>query len=197
MEPDIVAQLRAARQERGQTQRRVAAALGTTQPVIARLESGRTTPRLDTVLGYAAAVGVTLRIGDVDLIGAARDEIVRAVDSDGADTALRSLIELHDALLALPGDRIASALRAEPELTGSPRWDAAIAATCERVANRRSVAVPGWTAAPSRFLDRWWFPTEDILGRVTDGLVCLLLATSPPEFSTRGVFIDGSALVSV
>jgi hypothetical protein len=38
---------------------------------------------------------------------------------------------------------------------------------------------------------------EDILGRPAPGLAALAVVSSPPELSSRGVFIDGSSLESV
>lgn len=45
------------RHERGMTQKELAAASGLTQSVIARLESKRTVPQLDTLCRIAAALG--------------------------------------------------------------------------------------------------------------------------------------------
>jgi len=44
------------------TQEQVAAAMGTTQTVIARLESGRTMPSTRTLERFAKATGMRLRI---------------------------------------------------------------------------------------------------------------------------------------
>lgn len=46
----------------GMTQKNVAEAVGLTQPVIARLESKKATPRLDTLLMIASALGCSLKI---------------------------------------------------------------------------------------------------------------------------------------
>ena len=49
--------LRELREGRGLTQEQLALAIGTSQPYIARIESGITEPRLDTLQRLAAALG--------------------------------------------------------------------------------------------------------------------------------------------
>ena len=53
----VVAELAAARRAEGLSQSAVAAQMGTSQPVVARLESGQVDVRLSTLSRYAAAVG--------------------------------------------------------------------------------------------------------------------------------------------
>jgi len=53
----LVAELAAARRSEGLSQTAVAALMGTSQPVVARLESGHVDVRLSTLGRYAAAVG--------------------------------------------------------------------------------------------------------------------------------------------
>ncbi len=56
-EYDIAHELIAARARAGLTQDQVAQLMGTTQSVVARLESGRQAPSMRTVQRYASAVG--------------------------------------------------------------------------------------------------------------------------------------------
>lgn len=51
-----------ARAEAGLTQEALAERMGTTQSAIARLESGRVSPSVDTLRRYAAGVGKRLRV---------------------------------------------------------------------------------------------------------------------------------------
>lgn len=193
---DVIDRLRDARQHAGLTQHDLASLLGTTQSAIARLEAHRVAPRLETVEAYASAVGHRLEVHGPDVTAACVRGIAHALDGHGgADAAMRSVIQLFDDLLTTPDPAVA--LATEPATTGSPQWDAAVAAACERAARLRGIEVPGWTAAPSRFLRRWWAPIEDVLGRPAPGLVCLALASSPPEFAVRGVLIDRDTLASV
>lgn len=58
----IINQLIALRHHRGLTQQELADACCLTQSVIARLESKKTTPKLDTLLKIASALGCDLTI---------------------------------------------------------------------------------------------------------------------------------------
>lgn len=58
----IIDQLIAERKRQGKTQRQLAQDAQLTQSVIARLESKRATPQLDTLLKVAAALGCSLAV---------------------------------------------------------------------------------------------------------------------------------------
>jgi transcriptional regulator with XRE-family HTH domain len=64
LEPEfaLAKELIAARGRAGLTQADVAARMGTTQSVVARIESGRNPPNLKTLEKYARAVGMQLSI---------------------------------------------------------------------------------------------------------------------------------------
>jgi len=83
---------------------------------------------------------------------------------------------------------ISRALALRPEPTGDPRRDAYLAALAEHVALTRGVERPGWCVEPSRFLDRFWFPST------TPGLRALALVHSPAAFRRRGIFLGPGAL---
>ena len=51
-----------ARQEQGISQKRLEEISGVSQPVIARMERGQTSPQLDTVLKLLASLGKTLAV---------------------------------------------------------------------------------------------------------------------------------------
>ena len=61
----LAAALIKARADAGMTQEQVAAAMGTTQAVVARLEGGRTRPSTRTLRRFADATRTTLRISFV------------------------------------------------------------------------------------------------------------------------------------
>lgn len=58
----IIDKLIEQRHSQGMTQKELATAASLTQPVIARLESKKTTPQLDTLLKIANALGCELMI---------------------------------------------------------------------------------------------------------------------------------------
>jgi len=61
----MMIELANARAEKGISQKKLEAMSGVKQPIIARMEKGHTSPRLDTVLKVLASLGKTLYIGDL------------------------------------------------------------------------------------------------------------------------------------
>jgi predicted transcriptional regulator len=59
----VIGELAGARREAGLSQTEVAARMGTSQSVVARLETGEIDARLSTLQRYAAAVGRELELG--------------------------------------------------------------------------------------------------------------------------------------
>ena len=59
---ELAQRLRDLREEHGLTQAELAKRAQTTQPVIARMESGRVVPRLDLLKKVAVAMGLALKI---------------------------------------------------------------------------------------------------------------------------------------
>ena len=51
-----------ARREKGITQKQLEALSGVKQPVIARMESGESDPRIETVMKVLTAIGMTLKV---------------------------------------------------------------------------------------------------------------------------------------
>lgn len=196
-----VERLRENRLRRGLSQTVVAERIGTTQSAIARMESGGADPRLSTVERYAEAIGAELEI----VAGAGRSPIldrtaaaIRLALSDGdAAEALRHLIQFLDDVASTGPAAVRDSMRLEPETTGDRRWDALLGGAAEYASRRAGVPVPGWATAPGRFLRRFWFVIEDLLGRPAPGLAAMSFAAAPPEFANRGVFLDRSSLESV
>lgn len=61
-EVDLIGKMIEARESRGMTQRDLAEASGLKQPAIARIESMRSAPRVDTLLKLLVPLGYTLSI---------------------------------------------------------------------------------------------------------------------------------------
>ncbi len=195
MSETLLGVLRHQRISRGLTQREVAVALGTTQSAIARLEAHAVDPRLSTVCAFGDTVGCPVTAAPPDPLEGAVATIRERTTAGDVDGALRGLVQLAADLTQT--SLAPQVLRREPPPTGSRRWDAAVAAVVERAARRRGEPVPGWTAAPSRFLDGPWFPVEDVIGRPAPGLACLALASSPAEFAARGIHLDPATFEDV
>lgn len=62
----LIGELIKARQEKGLSQKKLEELSGVKQPVIARMERGKTSPQLDTVLKVLASLGKTLAIVPLD-----------------------------------------------------------------------------------------------------------------------------------
>ena len=110
----LIGELIAARKEKGITQRELEELSGVKQPIIARMESGSTTPNLSTVLKVLAPLGKTLYIGDLQwnrngadimaTIAHIDEDVKKSVDLfysesnmwyDGIEDGTRPLVE-HD-----------------------------------------------------------------------------------------------------
>ena len=97
--------------------------------------------------------------------------------------------EFLDEFALLPrSDLQARALSARPGPTGDHGQNAYLGALAEHLAAIHCHDRPGWAIDPSRFLDRFWFPSE------TPGFRALAIAQSPAAFRRRGIFIAQSSL---
>ena len=90
----VVRRLADARQEQGLSQTAVAAQMGTSQSVVARLESGALDMRLSTLQRYAAALGLDLVIELKGVGGGFGTELVGGVADFAADSSRSSRKEM-------------------------------------------------------------------------------------------------------
>jgi len=81
----------------------------------------------------------------------------------------------------------------EPLLTGSPYWDAYLAALADYLAYHDGYASPAWVFADSRYLAHPRFAAKNL----TPGGKRLALSTSPAPFLVRGVLIWDTDLEKV
>jgi len=70
----IMGELIKARQVKNISQRELESLSGVKQPIISRMESGATSPQLDTVLKVLGALGKTLYVGDISKTEAQHDD---------------------------------------------------------------------------------------------------------------------------
>ena len=105
--------------------------------------------------------------------------------------ALRWVAQFVAVFENVPPTRRPALVAEEPGLTGDQRWDAMLAATAEHLCYHHGLAVPAWSAAPTRFLDRWWFvsPYRSVHASA--------LVSTPAAFANRGVFVHADSLASV
>ncbi|MDI9461818.1 MAG: helix-turn-helix domain-containing protein [Saccharofermentanales bacterium] len=62
----LISELIEARKNKGISQKKLEELSGVSQPVIARLETGKTSPQIDTVLKILAPLGKTLKVVSID-----------------------------------------------------------------------------------------------------------------------------------
>ncbi len=152
----------------------------------------------------AESVGETLQVRAVPLprfsAVATANQIAKrlAVSSDQVaspgsrkDAALRSLLDLRDALRRCSKEEFFQLTEQPPSLVGDTRWDALIAAVVEDETMRRDVSPPRWTNDLSRFTKPFWYVAE--IPELHDWE----LAGSPASFIRHGVLASESELESV
>ena len=149
------------------------------------------------MLRYAKAVGTELDAYAGPSLDRTAAAVRASLQGSGAGEALRQVIQFLADVAACEDDAFRQSMRVEPDTVGDPRWDALLAGIAEYVSRRAGIPVPGWASAPGRFLRRFWFVIEDILGRPAPGLAVAAFTSAPPELAGRGVFLDRSSLVSV
>ncbi len=176
----------------GFTQRAVAARSGIAQPTIAAIESGHrdttvaTFVRLVEASGCRVALLPTLTSSVADVSAAVHDDLIQGHENVG----FRRFIQLADDLRTSdPALSVALTVQ-PPSPSGSPLYDALIAAVVEHRLTERSLPVPTWVHHPSRslpsltpLLDEPWY--RDLAEK-----------SSPPAFRKHGVLISAGELES-
>ena len=78
-----------------------------------------------------------------------------------------------------------------PELCGDARFDAAMAGLVELLCDEAGLPWPGWTSAPERFCEPWWFVSG------LPGFEAMAFRDSPIELKQHGVFVNEGAFERV
>ena len=78
----------------------------------------------------------------------------------------------------------------EPNTTGDQRWNVLIAGAVARECRLRRIEAPTWTNVEG--LEPWWFPAL-----IDESLLPLTIRQTPPELSSKGVWLDERALTAV
>jgi hypothetical protein len=114
---------------------------------------------------------------------------LRTTAGEDFTVAVRELLDEFSLLRT--GPQRQRAIEDEPLGMGDRRHDAYLGALGEQLALAGELPRPGWTIAPTRFLDRFWFVSE------VAGFRALAIAQSPAAFRRRGIFIAAGALTRV
>ena len=190
--------LRSARLKVGLSQSELARRAGTSQPTLARYESGVLVPRIETLSRLLKAAEHTLTISaqpevrrgalTIDDVAAALSSLI---DSDGVRAIWRRLLDFVDDFRGSSHTGKQWLIETSPRLTGEPRADAAIAGVVEELCTESALAVPSWVDASTRFVTPWWFVNE------LPGYEATALRDSPYTLARHGVFVNEGALFRV
>ena len=172
-------------------QHTLAARTRSSQSQISLIEGGKQSPTFDTLARVLRGTGrqliaVNLLREDAATIAS---EIAAALAAAKAPRALRLFIQLSDNLAAERSANRFALTIAEPPLTGSKRWDAALAALVAHWLGEEGLPVPTWAESDERSLTRAWEFGDSLLRPPPESV--------PPEFLRRGVLLDRDTLASV
>jgi transcriptional regulator with XRE-family HTH domain len=190
MPVDTAGLLRDARRLASLTQADVARRANTAQSAVAAYENASRTPSLKTLERLLVAcehevdvvVAPRVRRGAASLADLA-PSIAEDLAAGEERNALRLLFGFADDFRgsSLPG-RVSLIVR-EPEPTGDPRFDAALAGAAEFFAAEGGIAAPPWVNGADRFVVPWWFVAS------RPAFHAYTLANTPAVFARHGVFI--------
>jgi len=167
---------------------------GTSQPTLAAYESGRATPRLETLerlleacdYEFSVTIGPKIRRGAVPVVGVA-EESAELFREEGEASAWRRLLDFVDDVRGSPLPGKHALVRDAPALAGVRELDAAIAALVEFLCTEAAMPSPAWTDEAERFADPWWFVSG------LRGFEAMALRDSPICFARHGVFVNEGA----
>src|SRR5579862_3370289 len=183
--------LREVRRRRGLSQRGLARVTGIPQSTISEIESGQRQPTLPLLGRIVEGTGrpVELRLVAEHRFSATsvarrmaralQGELPPEINDTRAareDAALRSVLDLRDALLRLPPEEAMTLIADRPVLSGDRRFEALLAAVVEDVCARLGVSPPFWTQESERSVRPFWYLSD------TKGLHWWELSTSPGAF---------------
>jgi transcriptional regulator with XRE-family HTH domain len=184
--------LRAARRSARLSQAELVRRSGIDKSTVSLIESGLRSPsveKLDQLLratGRRVGIYPTSRSGSIEAGDAIADWIA---EGDG-EAALRVLLRYSDNLAATDGVERVVLAAAEPPPTGSPVWDAALAAVTEYWLDREELPRPAWIDDPARTL-----PDEMPLA-VNRWTSLRAIRNVPDAFRRHRILVDESTLQS-
>lgn len=88
----------------------------------------------------------------------------------------------------LDGLRDGQVLDLEEPARVTPQVDAYLAAVVEHWCARRAIAPPAWVGQECRFLDVFWWPSDN------EAFTAVCLVQSPAAFRRRGIFIGATTI---
>jgi transcriptional regulator with XRE-family HTH domain len=192
--------LRTLRRSLDLTQRDLARLARVPQPTIAAIESAQREPSLSLLsrIVESTGVGIHLDLGPLERFGAINTarNVERALSDEYGperirDSALRLILGFRDVIRRASASELQRLIEEPPSLTGSPQWDAFLAAVVEEECARRNEAPPRWVNGPSRFLKPFWYLSNN------PSLHDWEFTTAPAALLRHGVVAAADELASV
>lgn len=188
---------RSARAASGLSQSELALRSGIAGSSLSLIEHGKREPTvatLETLLRasrHSIVTIPTLRSDAARIAADIRTELSGQETPTSSDaTILRRFLQLADNLAAEHGATRVGLTLTEPAPTGSPQWDAAIAALCEYRLGAESLPVPEWVSTRTGNAHEPWAP------HTSDYEIPVDVTQVPPEFRSRGILIEAATLES-
>jgi len=184
--------IRAARADKGWSQRELARRCGVAQPSISDIESGErdtTVDKLEQILrpaGYRLVAIPTTRPTVAEWAAS-----LRGVGADSSGVVRKSLVQISDDLGRATPTACYVLCATPPAPTGDRRVDAALAALVEHALVERGLETPPWIDEPGRTSDVVWdvVPHPRLRDRAR--------ATTPDPFRRRNVYVPAEFFESV
>ncbi|HEY7824538.1 MAG TPA: helix-turn-helix transcriptional regulator [Acidimicrobiia bacterium] len=185
--------LRAARSNRGISQRALAHAAGIHQPRIAALESATEDATVDRLAELLRALGTQLTLVPSHLrpVWAAAHDVRRALAEYDERSAWREIIQLNDDLRAADAATCVTLAGTPPALTGHANFDALLAAITDAALTDRRLPRPAWLDDERWRLSEPW-DVEDV-----PALQQGARRSTPKAIRRHGIYLDRAVLESV
>jgi len=193
--------VRSARTDAGLSVRSLADAAGVAASTVHRIEKAELHPTVETLRRILEAAGLRLRLEPEPDYAASLVGLARSIrgdiedDSDSTDGAVvwpvRRAAELVRRFHGADEAGRRRMITAEPRPTGSPQWDAFVAALAEWLAVQARLPVPAWARGRDRYLRRGWWVTPMRSMRAWE------YAGSPASFQSHGVYLHRDSLVNL
>lgn len=180
------------------SQCKLAQLAGTSQPTLARYESGDLIPRLETLerIVHAADYELILQVRPATRRGSQTitelgADLKSLSGTESVSPTWRRVLDFVDDFRASSKVGQAWLVANAPPLSEDRRIDALLAGVVEELCAESGVSVPTWVDDEERFVEPWWFISD------LPGFEATALRDSPFSFSRHGVFITREALSRV
>ncbi len=184
--------LHSARTAPGRTQRWLAAAVGSQQPSVARVETGRSDVTVDRLNRLLDPLGSQVAAIPTKLptIAAWAASFARWIDDGDLAEVRNGLLRISDDLRSLDGATAVALCILPPGPTGSEGVDAALAAVVAYTLRRSRLPVPRWAELAERTSEPFYVVPNEALRAI-------VIEDTPALFADRNVWVPADFFESV